>query len=201
MASTYDLKPKFQALLRPITRRMAAAGVTANQVTALAAILSIAVGGVITCRPDRQWPLLLLPGVLLVRMALNAIDGMLAREHFMKSNLGAIFNEVGDVISDAALYLPLGLVPGFSASMVTVFVVLAIVSEMTGVLGIQVGGKRQYRGPLGKSDRAFVVGLLGLILGCGAARGQWLNIVLGLLIALSALTILNRARAALREAA
>lgn len=200
MASTYDLKPKFQALLRPVTRRLAAAGVTANQVTTIAAIMSIAVGGVIAYWPDRNWPLLLLPGVLLVRMALNAIDGMLAREHAMKSNLGAILNEVSDVISDAALYLPLGLVLGFSAPMVVVFVMLAIVSEMTGIMGVQIGGKRQYGGPLGKSDRAFVVGLLGLLLGCGVARGLWLGIVLGLLIALSALTILNRARSALREA-
>lgn len=201
MASIYDLKPKFQALLRPITRRLAAVGVTANQVTAIAAIMSVAVGGIIAFRPYQNWPLLLLPGVLLVRMALNAIDGMLAREHGMKTNLGAILNEVSDVISDAALYLPLGVVPGFSASLVVVFTVLAIVGEMTGIMGVQISGNRQYGGPLGKSDRAFVIGLLGLLLGCGLARGRWLDIVLGLLIVLSALTIVNRARAALRGAA
>ncbi len=40
-------------------------------------------------------------------MALNAIDGMLAREFNQQSTLGAILNEVGDIISDAALYLAL----------------------------------------------------------------------------------------------
>ena len=44
--------------------------------------------------------LLLLPAVLFLRMALNAIDGMLAREHNQKSALGAILNELGDVFSD-----------------------------------------------------------------------------------------------------
>ncbi len=96
MPSIYDLKPRFQALLRPITRGLAAAGVTANQVTVAAAVLSIAVGACIAISPERRWPLLLVPPFLFVRMALNAVDGMLAREHGMKSPLGAVLNELGD---------------------------------------------------------------------------------------------------------
>jgi CDP-diacylglycerol--glycerol-3-phosphate 3-phosphatidyltransferase len=201
LASIYDLKPKFQALLRPMTRGLAAAGVTANQVTIAAALLSLAAGAAIACWPDQDWPLLLLPGMLFVRMALNAIDGMLAREHHMKSNLGAILNELGDVVSDSALYLPLGLVPGFSPPLVVVLVILAVISEMTGVLGIQIGGRRRYEGPLGKSDRAFVFGLLGLLLGCGVERGWWLDLVLIAMNVLAVATVVNRGRRALAEAA
>jgi CDP-diacylglycerol--glycerol-3-phosphate 3-phosphatidyltransferase len=201
MASIYDLKPAFQSLLRPVTRRLAAAGVTANQVTVAAAILSIAGGAAIAWRPAAAWPLVLLPVALLVRMALNAIDGMLAREHGMKSRLGAILNELGDVISDAALYLPLALVPGFSPPLVVAFATLAIVGEMCGVVGVQIGATRRYDGPLGKSDRAFACGLLGLLLGLGVPRGAWLHMVLGVLTALAMLTIVNRARRALREVA
>ena len=40
----YDLKPKFQALLRPTVRTLYDAGVTANQVTVAACALSIALG-------------------------------------------------------------------------------------------------------------------------------------------------------------
>lgn len=47
MASIYDIKPAFQNLLRPITRSLARAGVTANQVTVAAALLSAAVGACI----------------------------------------------------------------------------------------------------------------------------------------------------------
>ena len=36
MPSVYDIKPRFQALLRPLVRRLAAAGTTANQVTVAA---------------------------------------------------------------------------------------------------------------------------------------------------------------------
>jgi len=50
--------------------------------------------------------LLVLPPVLLLRMALNALDGMLARRTGSESLLGKWLNELGDVISDAALYLP-----------------------------------------------------------------------------------------------
>ena len=110
MPSVYDLKPAFQRLLRPLCGALARAGVTANQVTVAAALLSLAAGALVAWRPAARWPLLLIPGVLLVRMALNAIDGMLAREHGQKSALGGILNELGDVVSDAALYLPLALV-------------------------------------------------------------------------------------------
>ena len=64
MASIYDLKPRFQALLRPLTRRLAGAGVTANQVTVFAALLSAAAGLALYLRPAARWPLLLIPAVL-----------------------------------------------------------------------------------------------------------------------------------------
>jgi len=201
MPSIYDLKPKFQSLLRPLTRRLASIGVTANQVTVAAAILSLAVGITIAFLPDQDWPLLLLPGVLFIRMALNAIDGMLAREHGMKTKLGAVLNELGDVVSDTGLYLPLALVPGVAPPLIVLIVILAVMGEMMGVVGVQIGASRRYDGPLGKSDRAFAFGLLGLLLGCGVPRGAWLTVFLAVLVALAGLTIVNRARRALVEVA
>ena len=198
MASIYQLKPKFQALLRPIVRGLARAGVTANQVTIAALLLSCAAGALLLLRPERS-VLLVLPIVLFVRMALNAIDGMLAREHAQASKLGAILNELGDVLADAALYLPLALRAEFPPAPVVVLVVLAIIVEMTGVIGVQVGASRRYDGPFGKSDRAFAFGAFGLVLGLGAPSGEWLTWLLWILVALSAVTIVNRARRALDE--
>ena len=97
---------------------------------------------------------------LFLRMALNAIDGMMAREHGMKSPDGAVLNELGDVISDAALYLPFALVAGMNAALVVLVAIAAIIGEMAGGLGPMLGGTRGYDGPLGKSDRAFAFGLL-----------------------------------------
>lgn len=200
MATIYDLKPRFQALLRPVCGALARAGVTANQVTVAAALLSAAGGAAILWLPEARWPLLALPVVLFLRMALNAIDGMLAREHDMKSRLGAVLNELGDVVADAMLYLPLAAVPGVPGWLVAGLVMAGILVEMTGVVGIQIGASRRYDGPVGKSDRAFIFGLLAFLLGIGIGAGVWVDILLGLALALSGITVVNRARNALAEA-
>jgi CDP-diacylglycerol---glycerol-3-phosphate 3-phosphatidyltransferase len=199
MPSIYDLKPRFQALLRPLVKSLAEAGVTANHVTVAALVLSFVVGALITLFPAQKWPLLLMPLALFVRMALNAIDGMLAREHAMKSSLGAILNELGDVLSDTALYLPLAWVPGVNSVWIVGVTILAIVSEMTGVIAVQIGAARRYDGPMGKSDRAFVFGLLGLLMGIGIPPARWVDTVLLITICLLIATIVNRARRALAE--
>ena len=201
MASVYDLKPRFQGLLRPLSNRLAAAGVSANQVTLSALLLSLLTGALIALFPEQRWPLLLVPLVMFVRMALNAIDGMLAREHDMATPLGAVLNELGDVISDAALFLPFCLVAGLSSALVVLVVVLAIISEMTGVIAVQIGASRRYDGPMGKSDRAFVFGLLALLIGLGIDPQPWANWLLALVLLLSLATVVNRVRQALRELA
>jgi CDP-diacylglycerol--glycerol-3-phosphate 3-phosphatidyltransferase len=201
MPSIYDLKPRFQALLRPLVKSLAEAGVTANHVTVAALVLSFIVGALITLFPAQKWPLLLMPLALFVRMALNAIDGMLAREHAMKSSLGAILNELGDVLSDTALYLPLAWVPGVNSVWIVGVTILAMVSEMTGVIAVQIGAARRYDGPMGKSDRAFVFGLLGLLMGVGIPPARWVDAILLITICLLIATIVNRVRRALAEVA
>jgi len=197
--SVYALKPAFQNLLRPLCRALAKAGVSANQVTLLALALSIATGMAIWAAPQQPLLLLLLPIVLFVRMALNAIDGLLAREHAMKTDLGALLNELGDVFSDAVLYLPLAAIPGIAAPLIVGVVILAIVSEMTGVLALAIGAGRRYDGPMGKSDRALLFGLLGLLLAVGVTPGTWLTITLVGTNLLLLITIGNRAHGALKE--
>jgi CDP-diacylglycerol--glycerol-3-phosphate 3-phosphatidyltransferase len=199
MASIYDLKPKFQGLLRPLVRSLAKGGVTANQVTIVAAALSGATGAALLRFPTERWALLAVPVVLFLRMALNAIDGMLAREHNQKSRLGAVLNELGDVLADAALYLPFAAVPGLPSPLIVMVVVLAIIGEMAGVVAIQVGAERRYDGPMGKSDRAFAFGLLALLLGAGLQPGSWCTLFLAAVAILAMLTILNRCRRALAK--
>lgn len=199
MASIYDLKPRFQSLLRPLVKDLAGRGVSANQVTFFAMLLSFFSGGLIALNPENRPLLLIIPVVLFIRMALNAIDGMLAREHDMKSPLGAILNELGDVFSDAALYLPLALISGVPAVWIVLAVILAVISEMSGVIALQIGAERRYDGPMGKSDRAVVFGTIGLLLGLGLSPGAWLEYLMIAVCALLCLTIVNRARKALAE--
>ena len=198
MISVYDLKPRFQAVLRPVCRGLAGAGVTANQITIAAVILSILAGAWIAFDSGSPLPYLILPAVLFLRMALNAIDGMLAREFHMQSPLGGILNEMGDVVSDVALYLPFGMHPSIPWWAIVSVVLLSVMIEMIGVVGIQIGASRRYDGPFGKSDRALAFGLLGLLFGLEISGEAWVVWYLIAAIGLSLLTLVNRARKALQ---
>jgi len=199
MASLYELKPAFQARLRPLAASLAARGITANQVTVAAMAISV-MAGVIVALAEGGAALLLLPVALFLRMAMNAIDGMLAREHGMASDLGAALNELGDMVSDAALYLPLALVPGVPETWIVLFVVAALLTEAAGLIGPMLGRSRRYDGPMGKSDRALLVGALALLLGLGVPEGAWLGWIFAVATALALWTVIRRVRAALTEA-
>lgn len=200
MASIYLLKSRFQDLLRPAVGRLQRWGVTANQVTLAAAVVSLLVAAVILRHGAAQpaW-FALLPAWMLLRMALNAIDGMLAREFGQQSRLGAFLNELCDVVADAALYLALLAVPGVSPWPLLALVAMAWLSEYAGVLGVMVGASRRYDGPMGKSDRAFVVGALGLCLAFGWADARWIEVAAWGMAAGGVVTTWRRVRAALAE--
>ena len=201
MISIYQLKPRFQALLRPMVRALAQTGVTANAVTVLAMLVSLALGALLfVAGPQRPALFLLLPLWMFLRMAFNAVDGMLAREFGQQSALGAYLNELTDVISDAALYLPFALVAPFGWASVGGVIFLSAVSEMAGALGPMVGAPRQYDGPMGKSDRAFLFGGLGLWLGLAGSLPAWIFWALPLAVIATLLNIINRIRSGLRAA-
>jgi CDP-diacylglycerol--glycerol-3-phosphate 3-phosphatidyltransferase len=199
--SIYALKPRFQALLRPLAAALARGGVTANQVTVAAAAISLVLGAYVAWRAPDTAPFLWIPVWMFVRMAMNALDGMLAREFGQQSRLGAYLNELCDVISDAALYTPFALIEPFAPGWVAAVIVLAVISEFAGVLGLAIGGTRRYDGPMGKSDRAFVFGALGLWVGLSGALPSWVAWTMPLLAALLAITVVNRVRHGLAESA
>jgi CDP-diacylglycerol--glycerol-3-phosphate 3-phosphatidyltransferase len=200
MPVSFDSKPFFQQILRPATRVAAAAGVRPNQVTVATILLSLIVGALVLFRGDDRWPLLLIPCVLLVRVVFNHVDGMLACEHDMKTPVGAILNEIADVVSDAALYLPLAAVPGVPAWLVVAAVVLGLITEMAGLAAIRIGAERREDGPMGKKPRGLVFGGAALALGLGATPGPWLGAALAATIPLLLLTIVNRVTRAVKQA-
>ena len=199
MPSVYDLKAAFQSLLRPVLRALVAAGVTPNHLTVAAALGSVAVGVALTAAASHPRLLLLLAAWLLARMALNAMDGMAAREHSMISRVGGALNEVGDVVSDIALYLPLATLGPAYLWPAIALALTATLTEFCGVLGTILGGSRRYDGPMGKSDRALVVGALGLVGGLWPGTIVWWPPVLWTASALALLTCWRRIAAALRE--
>ena len=195
----YALKPRFQDLLRPVVAALPRIGITANTVTIFAALGSVVAGVLVSSASARRSIFLIIPVWLLVRMALNAIDGMLAREFHQKSVLGGYLNEIGDVVSDAALYAPFALVPPFTSTGIAMVIIVSIVTEFAGVLGPNLGASRRYDGPMGKSDRALVFGALGLWIGLSLQTPAWLAWLVPLLAILLVLTTINRVRAGIAE--
>ncbi|ACX88129.1 CDP-alcohol phosphatidyltransferase [Pectobacterium parmentieri WPP163] len=192
----YQAKPAFQALLRPFMFWLHKYRVTANHITLAAMVLSFITGAVLMVFPEPGL-FVLLPIVLFVRMALNALDGMLARECNQKSRLGAILNEIGDVLSDIALYLPFMLLPYSNTPLVLVMVLCTTMTEFCGVLAQTINGVRSYAGPLGKSDRALAFGAWGLALSIWPQFVQWNNVVWGIATVLLLWTVINRCHSAL----
>ena len=151
-------------------------------------------------RAPTAW-LLLFPAWMLVRMAFNAIDGMLAREFAQQSKLGAYYNELCDVVSDTALYACFAAFAAVDPWLLAIAIFLAGLSEYAGVMAPLIGAERRYDGPMGKSDRAFAFGLISVILvfapAMGASQQVLANICSMLLAVVSALllrTLFNRIR-------
>ena len=197
MVTIYALKARFQRLLSPLVARLYAVGVTANQVTVAACVMSVGIGFVLIDAPAALFAIV--PIWMLLRMALNAIDGMLARDFAQRSALGAYLNELTDVVSDAALYLPFAFIAPFDGYSVGAVIFASALAEMAGVVAVTTGASRRYDGPMGKSDRAFVFSLLALWIALHGSLPTWTVLVMWGTSALAALTAFNRVRCGLSE--
>lgn len=164
MISVYKLKPKFQQLITPILTLLYRLGVTANQITIIAIIFSFLIGIGFWFASDISILFLFLPVGLFIRMVLNALDGMMARKYNQASKLGEILNEMGDIVSDIVIFFPLIKFHSDHIYLIVIFIVLSIINEFAGVLGKVIGNDRRYDGPMGKSDRALLMGVYGVVM-------------------------------------
>lgn len=199
MISIYQLKPVFQSLLRPIVQKLYDKKVTANQVTIAACIGSLIIAAIIAWQLPNAFILWLMPIWMFIRMALNAIDGMLAREFNQQSILGAYLNELCDVIADSALFIVFIYVSGVQFWVVALIVFLSLLSEYAGVMAPLVSATRRYDGPMGKSDRAFVFGTLSILIALHWISPFWINIILYITALLLIYTIYNRIHHGIQE--
>ncbi len=199
LISIYEIKPKFQQLLMPIVDWMRKIGMTPNQVTILALVLSIVTGIILSIFHENKWIYILMPIVMFVRMALNAIDGVMAKKYQMKSHLGFLLNELGDVISDLFLFIPFVFIAEDYGIGIMLFISLSIISEMAGVTVQVIGSSRRYDGPMGKSDRAFIVGFISFLIFVHLNIIPYLHFVFYVCSILMLINIYNRITNGLKE--
>ncbi|AZA77983.1 CDP-alcohol phosphatidyltransferase family protein [Chryseobacterium sp. G0186] len=200
MISVYKLKPKFQQLLTPVLLFLNRNNITANQITISSVLLSVIIGILFWNADASKWFFLSLPIGLLLRMALNALDGMMARRFNQTSKLGEVLNEVGDIISDVIIFFPLLKFQPESLYLVVIFIVLSIINEFAGLMGKIVGKERRYDGPMGKSDRALLLGLYGLLIFFGVTITPISNYIFGIIIILLLISTYTRLKKSLNEA-
>jgi CDP-diacylglycerol--glycerol-3-phosphate 3-phosphatidyltransferase len=186
----YELKPKFQSLLRPLVKRIHEMGITPNQITIFTCLLSVIFGSYIFLSSNQIF--YLLPIFFFVRMALNAIDGMLAKEFNMQTKLGAVLNELTDVLSDGVLYYSFIRLEFINSNLLLAIIFLSCLSELTGLTALLNKKERQFQGPMGKSDRAFAFSIVAILVSLKIENVSLHLIILGIIFILLLKTIYNR---------
>ena len=179
MLSIYKIKPYFQKLLMPLLKFLRRLGVSPNSITLLSTILSFVLSYFFFNVSDNSLYFLIVAFGLILRMMLNALDGMMARIYNLQSSLGEILNEVGDILSDIAIYLPLILFECLEIEIAIIFVLLSIINEFCGLLAKTISGERRYDGPMGKSDRAFLIGVICIAYYFTNSFNPYMNYIIG----------------------
>ena len=105
MISIYKIKPKFQKLLIPLLKLFKKLGISPNTITFSSILLSFLLSYFLWNAFENHLYFLFVAFGLLFRMMLNALDGMMARIYNLQSKKGEVLNEVGDIISDTAIYV------------------------------------------------------------------------------------------------
>ena len=179
MISIYKIKPKFQQLLMPLLKLLRRLGISPNSITIFSIFLSFVLSYFFWNVSGNSLYFLIVAFGLLLRMMLNALDGMMARIYNLQSKLGEILNEVGDIISDVAIYLPLILFEFLEIEIAIIFILLSIINEFCGLLAKIISGERRYDGPMGKSDRAFLIGVICIVYYFTNSLDPYMNYIIG----------------------
>ncbi len=157
----YDIKPRFRQILNPLADRLAWLHPDAITLAGLGAS-----GLALLCffgASEQRWLLLVVPCLLFVRIACNALDGLVAQRTGRARAFGEVLNEGVDRLSDVVLLLGLGFTTLASLSLAALATAMVLLSSYAGLLGKAVGVGREYGGILGKADRMFWMGLTAIV--------------------------------------
>lgn len=193
------LKPWLRRALLPTAGALVRQGVTANQITVLSIVVSVALGACLAIAPERPVVHALVPLWLTGRTILASLDGTLAVCFGQKSRIGGCLNEAGDIASDIALYAPLALVNPFTASQVALVLSLAVAGELAGLCGNWLGAGRRCEGPFGKADRTLAFGAVNAWIAAKGMLPAQSDVLMPVFAVLAAMTLVNRLRFAAHQ--
>jgi phosphatidylglycerophosphate synthase len=194
----YRLKPASQAIVAPIARWLARRRVAPDLVT-WAAVPVALVGGLSLALSGGAPPLLLVvPLVAALRLGLNLLDGMVARESGVAHSLGELWNELGDRLADVLFIGGLAFHPAVDPRLALGAVIAAVLASYVGITARAAGGRRQYGGPMSKPGRMATLAVaapLAFVTG----NAVWLTVAAWVILVGGAVTAVMRVVAARRE--
>src|SRR5437763_13455167 len=92
-----------------------------------------------------------------LRLTANMLDGMVALASGRSSNLGELYNEVPDRISDAAVFIGAGFAWGENIALGYIATILAIFTAYVRAAGKIAGAPNEFCGPMAKQHRMLVI--------------------------------------------
>ncbi len=161
----YSIKPKFQKALSPIKNILVKLKVHPTYINFAALFVSLIAGYIIYLASSNLNLFLWIPILAFVRTALNALDGLVARELKVKNqNWGEVLNEFIDRLSDVVFFMGIAFFSFTNALLVFLALTLILLVSYLGILGKSAGGKRVYAGLMGKADRMFYLSVCSVLI-------------------------------------
>lgn len=163
--SLYTIKPKFRHALIPLADRLS--WVHPDVITACSVASAAAAWLCIRQAATNRGLFLAVPLCLFIRIACNALDGLVAERTKKARAFGEVLNEGADRVADVLILFGLGFTPWASLVWAGSATIAVLFSSYAGLLGKAVGVGRQYGGVLGKADRMLLLGVASLLLWLG----------------------------------
>lgn len=184
------LKKRFEAAITPLVKPLASTGLTANTVTVLGVLASLASAWCyLNWRTSRAW-LVYAGALILFSGLLDAIDGVLARTTGKVTAFGGFFDSVADRYSDAIVLS--GVIVGglcdpiWGLAALTGSLMVSYTRSRAEAAGVAMAG-------VGFFERAERMLLLALVSFAGSYRLELMNWGVGLLAVVAHLTVAQRA--------
>ena len=146
---------------KAIAAWLARRGVSANQISISGMAFAIGAGAALVLADQGSGGgrslFALAAALAFLRLLANMFDGMVAVEQGRSTPGGALYNEIPDRISDAAIFAGAGMVPGatlelgLGAASVSIFVAYVRAADRVA------GAPSDFRGPMAKQQRMAVI--------------------------------------------
>jgi phosphatidylglycerophosphate synthase len=171
------LASRERAASKAVAHWLAARGTSPNAISMAGMVSGIAAGAAFAATPlasdaiSSRLAFLAAAALIQLRLLANMFDGMVAIEIGKASPLGAMYNEVPDRVSDAAMFIGAGYALGGLPVLGYIAALLAVFVAYLRAQGRVAGAHQEFCGPMAKPQRAFVMTLLAVY--CAAAPSAW----------------------------